>query len=254
MKRHRLELGLPALGVLGCLGIWECAVLLSPNTAFPSPAAVARGLRELFAKGVLFRDIWDSLARVMIGYWLAIACGVPFGLLLGWQARAAAWLDPLLQLLRPISPLAWTPLAVVWFGIGDRTAIFLIFTASFFPVVLAAMSGVRNIPAVHLNVARNFHLSPGRLASRVLLPAALPQIFIGIRVALGVAWLVVVAAEMVAVNSGLGYLVIDSRNAGKRYDLVVAAMILIGLVGLLLDTSIQRLQRLKILSWGMRNE
>ena len=112
---------------------------------------------------------------------------------------------------------------------------FLVFLASFFPIVVAAMNGVRNVPSMYRRAGRNFGLSPSKLLARVVFSAALPQIIVGLRIALGIAWLVVVAAEMIAVDSGLGYLVIDSRNSGKRYDLVVAAMILIGLIGLGLD-------------------
>jgi NitT/TauT family transport system permease protein len=155
-------------------------------------------------------------------------------------------------MLRPISPLAWIPLAIVWFGVSHFAAIFLILLASFFPVVVSTMNGVRNVPDMFLRAGRNFGLSPVALLRRVVFPAALPQILLGMRIALGVAWLVVVAAEMIAIDSGLGYLIIDSRNAGKRYDLVVAGMVLIGLIGLALDTIVRRLEKLKSVRWGFR--
>jgi NitT/TauT family transport system permease protein len=164
-------------------------------------------------------------------------------------ARAA---NPLIQFLRPISPLAWIPIAIIFFGVTDAAAIFLIFLASFFPIVVAAMDGVRGIPAIYRNAGRNFGLSKRALLARVVFPAALPQILTGLRIALGIAWIVVVAAEMIAVDSGLGYLVIDSRNAGKRYDLVVAAMLLIGTIGLVLNVLVQRVTRLRALRWGVR--
>ena len=162
-------------------------------------------------------------------------------------------MNPVIQLLRPISPLAWIPVSIVLFGISNFATIFLIFLASFFPIVVTTMNGVRSIPSMYLLAGRNFDLSPVARLTRVVLPAALPQVLTGLRIALGVAWLVVVAAEMIAVDSGLGYLVIDSRNAGKRYDLVVAAMLLIGLIGLGLNVFMRRVERIRSVQWGFRS-
>jgi NitT/TauT family transport system permease protein len=145
------------------------------------------------------------------------------------------------------------PLAVIWFGISDLAPIFLIFLASFFPIVLATMNGVRNVPPMYVQAGRNFGLSTATLITRVLFPAILPRIIVGLRIAFGVAWLVLVAAEMIAVDSGLGYLIIDARNAGKRYDLVVGGMLLIGVIGLILDAAIQRLERLKFVRWAFND-
>jgi NitT/TauT family transport system permease protein len=125
---------------------------------------------------------------------------------------------------------------------------------AFFPIVVACVNGVSNVPSVYRRAGRNFGLAPAQLLAKVIFPAALPQIIVGLRLALGIAWLVVVAAEMVAVDSGLGYLVIDARNSGKRYDLVVAAMLMIGLIGLLLDIGFRGLERIKSIRWGFRNE
>jgi NitT/TauT family transport system permease protein len=158
--------------------------------------------------------------------------------------------NPLIQLLRPISPLAWIPIAILWFGVGDLAAIFLIFVGCFLPLLLTAMNAVHNVPAVYIQAGRNFGLTPAALLSRVLYPAVIPQLLVGLRITLGVAWLVVVAAEMIAVNSGLGFLIVDARNAGNRYDLVVAGMVLIGVIGLLLDTGIRSLEQLRSLRWG----
>jgi NitT/TauT family transport system permease protein len=190
---------------------------------------------------------------VAIGYLTAIAIGVPTGLLLGWYPTAAQVVNPVIQMMRPISPIAWIPVAIVLFGVGDLAAMYLIFLGAFFPIVVSTMNGVRNVPAIYRRAGRNFGLSPAALLTRVVLPAALPQMLVGLRIALGIAWLVVVAAEMIAVDSGLGYLVIDARNAGKRYDLVVGAIILIGLTGLALDFGIRRAEALKSVRWGFRN-
>ena len=199
-------------------------------------------------------DIADSLRRVAIGFGAAAVVGIPLGLALGWYPAADRVVNPVMQILRPISPIAWIPVAIILFGVGDNAAIFLIFLGAFFPIVVACIDGVSNVPSMFRRAGRNFGLKPAQLLSKVVFPAALPQIIVGLRIALGIAWLVVVAAEMIAVDSGLGYLVVDSRNAGKRYDLVVAAMLLIGVIGLVLDTGFRQLEKIQSVRWGFRHE
>jgi NitT/TauT family transport system permease protein len=240
----------PVLTAALLLLLWHYSVLWTATQIFPSPLAVEKGLVELLHKHVLWADIGDSLRRVAVGFGAAAAIGIPLGLTLGWYQAANQVLNPVLQILRPISPIAWIPIAIILFGIGDHAAIFLIFLGAFFPIVVACVSGVSNVPTIFRRAGRNFGLSPAQILARVVFPAALPQILIGLRIALGIAWLVVVAAEMIAVDSGLGYLVIDSRNSGKRYDLVVAAMLLIGLIGLALDIGFRRLEKIRSVRWG----
>jgi NitT/TauT family transport system permease protein len=205
---------------------------------------------ELLQHGLLLKYIVASLFRITWGFLLAVALAVPLGLMIGWNRRADMAFSPLIQVLRPISPLAWIPLAILWFGVGDLAAIFLIFLGCFFPLLLTSINAVQNIPAVYLNAGRNFGLSSAAVGARVLFPAVMPQLIVGMRITLGVGWLVVVAAEMIAVNSGLGFLIVDARNAGNRYDLVVAGMVIIGLIGLLLDIGMRSLQKLKSLRWS----
>jgi NitT/TauT family transport system permease protein len=244
----------PLLALSSAIIMWHFAVIWTHTSVFPAPGQVVRGLGEIMRKGLLLSYARDSLTRVSAGYLVAVALGIPAGLLLGWYPLASEAVNPVVQMLRPISPLAWTPVAIVWFGIGSLAPVFLIFLAAFFPILVATTDGVRNVSPMFRQAGQNFGLSPVRLLGRVILPAALPQILIGLRLALGVAWLVVVAAEMIAVNSGLGYLIIDSRNAGKRYDLVLAGMLLIGLIGLTLDASMRRLERLRATRWGFSHE
>jgi len=229
---------------------WQAAVALSGTDLFPGPLAVAAGIVELAEKGLLVKYAVASLFRVTIGFALALLVGIPLGLLLGWFERAYVAFNPLIQALRPISPIAWIPIAILWFGVTDAAPIYLIFLASVFPICVSAIAAVHDLEPVYLRAARNFELSGLELFRRVVLPAALPQILTGVRIALGVAWLVVVAAEMIAVTSGLGFLIIDARNAGKRYDLVVAGMVLIGAIGLLLDLLVRRLERFDEVAWG----
>jgi NitT/TauT family transport system permease protein len=236
------------------LSAWHFSVRLSGSKIFPSPVDVEHGIAELFRKGVLWSYIADSLRRVGIGFGLGVLLGVPIGLTLGWYPAAGQVVNPVIQMVRPISPIAWIPLAILWFGVGDKAAVFLIFLGAFFPIVVASMNGVRNVPSMYRRAGRNFGLHPAQLLAKVVFPAALPQIIVGLRIALGIAWLVVVAAEMIAVDSGLGYLVIDARNSGKRYDLVVAAMLMIGTIGLGLDLAFRRLEKFKSVRWGFRQE
>ncbi len=244
---------LPCAVAVVSLVAWDVAVRVAHNDLFPGPWQVALGIVELVSKGLLLKYIVASLFRVTWGFGLAVLVGVPFGLFLGWFRMAYQAFNPLIQVLRPISPIAWIPLAILWFGVSDAAPVFLIFLASVFPITVSATAAVQNLQPVYLRAARNFGLSRSQLFGRVILPATLPQILIGVRIALGVAWLVVVAAEMIAVNSGLGYLIIDARNAGKRYDLVVAGMLVIGLIGLVLDVLIRQLERFEEVSWGYQS-
>ncbi|MDZ4402551.1 ABC transporter permease [Prosthecobacter sp.] len=241
---------LPLITATIFLIVWHSLVRLSGSDLFPTPMEVMRGIRELIEKGLLLKYIVASLFRVSWGFLLAVLVGVPLGLVLGWFRPAFQALNPMIQILRPISPIAWIPVAILWFGIDDTAPVFLIFLASVFPITVSSMAAVQNMQLVYLRAAQNFGVKGPQLFRRVILPAALPQIITGIRIALGIAWLVVVAAEMIAVNSGLGYLIIDARNAGKRYDLVVAGMVMIGLIGLVLDLLIRQLEKFDEVKWG----
>jgi NitT/TauT family transport system permease protein len=239
----------PVLFIAALLSLWELAVDLHPGQILPGPIAVASGIWELLEHGLLLNYVVASLFRVTWGFVLAALFAIPLGLTLGWYRRGEMALYPLVQIFRPISPLAWIPIAILWFGVGDMAAIFLIFVGCFFPLLLTAMSAVHNIPEVYINAGRNFGLSPGGFVTRVLYPAVIPQLIVGLRITLGVAWLVVVAAEMISVNSGLGFLIVDARNAGNRYDLVVAGMVIIGVIGLSLDLGMRSLEQIKSFRW-----
>ena len=239
-----------AVAVLFVTG-WHLAVKVTGSDIFPTPGQVLAGTWELAEKGVLLKYVVASLFRVATGYLLAVFVGIPAGLLMGWFGRARMAFNPAIQVLRPISPIAWIPVAILWFGVSDAAPIFLIFLASLFPITTASMAAVQNIHLAYIRAARNFGIRGLDLFKKVVFPASLPEILTGLRLALGVAWLVVVAAEMIAVNSGLGYLIIDARNAGKRYDLVVAGMAMIGLIGLGLDWLVRRMEKLDEVRWGL---
>jgi NitT/TauT family transport system permease protein len=241
---------LPFVGIALFVLAWHVAVAAEPGTLVPSPWAAVAGIVELAQKGLLFRYVVASLFRVTWGYVTALVIAVPLGVWLGLWRRGEIAVNPMMQLLRPISPLAWIPIAILWFGVGDVSAIFLIFLASLLPLTLTTINAVHNIEGIHLAAGRNFGLSSAELVRSVILPGILPQLIVGMRITLGIAWLVVVAAEMIAVNSGLGFLIVDARNAGNRYDLVVAGMILIGVIGVVLDVMMRRLELLPGVRWG----
>ncbi|HYB64446.1 MAG TPA: ABC transporter permease [Steroidobacteraceae bacterium] len=247
---HRLKQALPSLAVISALiALWWAAVLATHSVIFPTPWAVITGAWELLKDGTLARHIGASLMRVGLGFGLAVCVAVPLGLWMGWVSAAYRTLNPLFQMLRPISPIAWIPIAILWFGVGDASPIYLIFISSVFPMVVQTTVGVHTIEKRYLRAAENFGVSRHTLFKRVVIPAVLPQIVVGMRIGLGVAWLVVVAAEMIALHSGLGYMIMDSRNAGNRYDLVVAGMIIIGLIGLSLDGIMRLLEGFKWVRW-----
>lgn len=252
-KRLFDRIGLPLIVGAAFLVFWDVAVRVSGSELFPRPGDVLRGIVELAQKGLLVKYIVASLFRVTMGFTLAVLVGVPAGLLLGWFQKLFFAFNPMIQVLRPISPIAWIPVAILWFGVDDRAPVFLIFLASVFPITVSAMAAVQNIQPVYIRAARNFGVGRVELFRRVIFPATLPQILTGLRIALGIAWLVVVAAEMIAVNSGLGYLIIDARNAGKRYDLVVAGMVMIGLIGLVLDLLVRKVETFDEVRWGYSN-
>jgi NitT/TauT family transport system permease protein len=239
----------PILVILLLIAVWWIVVVKNDSAIFPTPWQVVTGAWELAQDGTLWGHIEASLLRVGTGFGLAFLVAIPLGLWMGWVGGAFRTLNPIFQMLRPISPIAWIPIAILWFGVGDLSPIFLIFISSVFPMIVQTTAGVRTIDRRYLRAAANFGVSRWVLFGRVVIPAVLPEIIVGMRIGIGVAWLVVVAAEMIALRSGLGYLIMDSRNAGNRYDLVIASMIIIGMIGLLLDGTTRLLERLKTVKW-----
>jgi len=232
------------------LSLWQLGCVLTQAQLIPTPWDTALALGEVIRSERLFSDSVASLYRVTWGFFLAASTAIPLGLIVGWSTRSFWAMNPIIQGLRPISPIAWIPMSILWFGIGDGAGIFLIFLSSFFPICVGTMAGVRNISRVHQRSAANFGIHGIELMRRVVLPGAMPQIITSLRIALGVAWLVIVAAEMVGMDSGLGYLINDARNMGSRYDLVAAVMLVIGALGILLDMLVRRLERFDEVRWG----
>ncbi len=238
-----------ACGIL--IILWQIVFFVSNfNPAlFPSPILAAEALVKMFLDGSIFVNIGASMYRFILGYMSAIIVAVLLGLLLGWFKGIFKYVNPIVQLLRPISPMAWMPFIVLWFGIGDVPAIVIIFIAAFFPVLLSTVSAVGGIDPVYLKVSKNFGIKQPHILWKVILPAAFPQIANGLHIAIGTAWIFLVAGEMIGAQSGLGYLIIDARN-NLRADTLMATIIVIGIIGLLLDTLLKKLEEYVLSAWG----
>ncbi len=232
--------------------LWETVVRFSgwDSNVFPGPCVVMISMGELIGNGSLLKHTVASLFRVTAGFYLATILGVPLGIFLGRNHIAALLFNPVVNFLRPISPLAWIPLAMLWFGIGDQPAVFLIFLSSFFPIVVATTVAVQSINPTYFYVASNFGFNRYEVISKIVVPAIIPSVITALRLTVTIAWIVVVAAEMIAVQSGLGYLILDSRN-GLRMDYVMDGMIIIGIIGLFLDNIMRRLGRIESATWGI---
>lgn len=190
--------------------------------------------------GELPHDALTSLYRVVGGFAVGAGLALPLGLLMGSRPVVYELMNPLVQILRPIPPIAYIPLAILWFGLGDPPALFLISLGAFFPVLMNTIAGVRNVDAIYVRAARNLGASEWTLFWRIMVPAAMPYILAGVRIGIGVAFIVVIVAEMIAVNAGLGYRILEAREYFWS-DKVIAGMISIGIAGLGIDLGMSRL-------------
>lgn len=242
---------LPVATGLVLLAIWWIAHAAGafPVGTVPAPDEVAAAFRKELVSGRLADHVVASLYRVAWGYVLGALAAIPLGLVIGRSAGTRAALLPWINFFRTLSPIAWLPFAVIWFGLGDPPAMFILFLATFFQLVLATAAAAGSVPRVYYRVAEDLGFGRAETLVRVTLPAVMPQLVTALRVAVGVAWMVVVAAEMLGPQSGLGFLIIDARN-GLRMDLVVVAMITIGAIGIVLDVVFARLARVPMLRWG----
>jgi NitT/TauT family transport system permease protein len=236
-----------ALGFLGLIAFFAGWALLARHLAsdilLPQPAVVVEALGDLFHNGTLQRDILASLGRVFSGFLLAAAVAIPLALILASFAPARAVVMPIVTLLRPIPPIAWIPLAILWFGLGEASSGFITAVAAFFPIFLSSYSGAISVERDHINAARCLGAGTAAVVLRVCLPSALPGIWTGLRIGLGQAWMAVVAAELIAARSGLGFLIQISRlNLETAHVLV--GMLVIGISGALMTTTVGLLERL----------
>lgn len=225
------------------VGIWQYISSSSHalSILLPPPTAVALGAVDLLRNGLLVADTLVSLKRVGVALGVAALIGIPLGAALGASRRLSWSLEPVLNFLRPIPPLAWIPLSILWFGVSDAQNEFIIFLAAFFPILLNTTEGVRDVDRKLIRAARTLGASQTTIGFTVVLPGALPQMFVGLRIGIGIAWMALVAGELVSATSGLGYLINQGRYL-FRSDYVIVGMVAIGLIGLLLDALAQLLQ------------
>jgi len=231
---------LPLL-LLICLWQVVCFLGIFPSYVLPSPIEIVKGFHALLTTGMppghlLYNHILYSLYRVGLGFAVACALGIPLGLLMGWFPQFYRLFSPIIELVRPIPPLAWIPIAIVWLGIGLRSAVFIIFLGAFFPVLLNTASGVLSINPILVDAAKTLNATQKDIFFKVLVPGSLPSIFVGMRVGMGVAWMTLVAAEFTGVKEGygLGFMIMTARDI-QRPDEILAGMFIIGMIGFTID-------------------
>ena len=240
------------LGLLAVLIVawWAGSTYLldkSTRALLPPPQAVASAAWELAKSGDLWTHTRDSLKRELVAFLWALTA-VPLGIAMGWWKAVERQVDPIVEVLRPVPPLAWIPLSILWFGVGDTQNQFIIFLGCFFPILVNTIAGVKNVEPNLVRAARCLGANERLILWRVVLRAALPQIVTGVRIGLGVGWMALVAAELVGANSGLGFLINDARTV-LRTDYVIVGMATIGVVGLSIDRVI-RVVSARLLPWS----
>lgn len=252
---HRIEKWIvPVIIIVGWEIFSRSGIL--PEALLPAPSRVMKAWADwVFAtdgntqtySGHWIYDTAASALRVFAGFGIALVLGVFLGLIIGWNRRVERLIEPTLQMLRPIPPVAWIPLAIIWFGIADKPAIFLVFLGAFFPILVSTIHGVKTCDKNLLRAGAMVGGKQSQLLRYIVFPAALPSIFSGLRIAIGSAWMLTVTAEMVAVKSGVGYVLWDSYYF-LRYDIVMAAMASIGLLGFVSDWVIKMIAA-RVLRW-----
>ena len=238
------------------LGLFSPVLLPSPTAvaikwwAYLMPGQAQEAGQSTLAwllSGELLHDAYSSLYRVIAGFLIGAGLALPFGLLMGASTRIYDLFYPLMQILRPIPPIAYIPLAILWFGLGNPPSFFLIAIGAFFPVLMNTIAGVRQVDGIYLRAARNLGVNQWTMFIRVILPAATPYILAGVRIGIGTAFIVVIVSEMIAVNDGLGFRILEAREF-MWSDKIIAGMITIGLLGLAIDTAVSRLNN-HLLRW-----
>ncbi|MFJ7638290.1 ABC transporter permease [Peribacillus sp. NPDC097206] len=224
------------IGMVVLVLLWQLIIWIGgyEEALLPTPLSVGKAIVALIVNGTLFVHLKVSLGRFIAGYLLAVIPAVLLGMFLGRSPRLWNIVDPIVQVLRPVSPVAWSPFIVLWFGIGNMPAIAIIFIAAFYPVLLTTVAGVKKIDRSYLKIAENLEIKKLQLMMKIIFPAAFPSVVSGLHLALGTAWIFLVAGEMVGAQSGLGYLIVDARNT-LNLDYVLAGIVFIGICGFLLD-------------------
>lgn len=243
MRRQSLSYQtlLPSFSVVALLLIWWWATSGDATSVWPTPGDVGRAFLSEWQSQRLWVDWWASMSRILLGAGLAMLLGIGLGVVCWANLTLRLAFRPLVDFLRFVSPISWIPLAILWFGIGDLPVVFLIFISVIFPMTIATLSALENMPQLLPRVAIDFRLSRSSTMLEVILPAVWPDLLTAMRVMLGMAWVVMVAAEMIAGKQGLGFGIHDARN-GMRIDLVILYMLMIGATGWCMDRALRWMQ------------
>ncbi|MBM3596624.1 MAG: ABC transporter permease [Alphaproteobacteria bacterium] len=239
------EIGWRLLVPAGLIALWYVFTEIVPlfhHVMLPSPLAVIRMLQRLVSNGELARHIVASLERILYANLGALALGVPLGLAMGLYRPIDRLLDGIISMFRPIPPLAWVPLSILWLGIGTLSVVFITFLAAFFAVLINTIAGARSVERLHVRAALSLGVSRRRMMTHVVMPSVAPYIFTGFRIAIGVSWMSIVAAELIAASSGLGYMITYYREV-LRTDAIIVGMLTIGIIGLLMDILTRRIEQ-----------
>ncbi|ANK39104.1 MULTISPECIES: ABC transporter permease [Staphylococcus] len=242
---------LPIITFIIFLFIWQCVIWIGDYQPIllPGPLLVAESIWQFIITGEIFSHLGISLFRFIVGFGFAVIVGVPVGFLLGRSNALFDAIEPLFQLIRPVSPIAWSPFVVLWFGIGSLPAMAIIFIAAFFPIVFNTIKGIRNVEPQYLKIASNLNLKGWSLYRNILFPGAFKHIMGGIHMAVGTSWIFLVSGEMIGAQSGLGFLIVDSRNMLNLED-VLSAIFFIGVFGFLIDRLISYLEKMILTRFG----
>jgi sulfonate transport system permease protein len=242
MRTHKVAI------VLAFVGLWEIIAFALDTRFLPGPLQVGKTLVELTATGELLAHAAVSLSRVLAGFFLAVIIGVPVGILMGWSRKMESF-SVILEVIRPIPPLAWIPLAMLWFGIGFQSKVFIIFIGAVFPILSNSFLGVRETEPYLVEAGRVLGATDHEILRKIVIPNSFPSILEGLRIGLGIAWMCLVAAELTGLKTpvGLGYLIMEARDLG-RADVVIAGMIAIGLIGYVMNLGLRWAEK-RLVRW-----
>jgi len=231
------------------LVVWQMASNLGyiKPLILPPPSQVAITFWDLLKSGSMARNVGISVLRVLEGFGIAAVLGLGLGIAIGLSRTLDRLTDLIIQVVKPIPPIAWIPLAILWFGIGEESKVYIIFLGAFFPIIINTIDGIRQTDHKLVEVARILEVPRWKFVRQVVIPGTLPAIMTGLRVGLMVAWMCVVAAELIAASSGIGYLIMDARQLSQS-DVVLVGMITIGVIGKVMDSLIKRLEQ-RLIGW-----
>lgn len=249
-KRQKILYSIEYVGlVIILIAVWQIASLLgwlNPLT-LPSPARIVETFIGLIRKGTLLNNLWISSRRVLTGYAISAVSAVVLGIIMGLSSHFKRMTDLIVQVMKPIPPISWIPLVILWFGIGESGKVFLIFIGGFFTILVNVVDGIRRIDVKLTELSNAMVIPRMKYVFQVVIPYAAPNIFTGLRVGLGQSWMCVVAAELVASSTGLGYMIMYARQFGQT-DVVIVGMLTIGIIGKVMDSILMMIEK-RVIRW-----